>query len=91
MQDVHSGKEAVDEKMLVRETGLTLCPTVSYTGASADGYVTCYSVDTRCCVALKIKRPFTIDNESVEHLTPHQIAEHFGGFVWSKERMACYI
>ena len=34
-------REAVGEKMSVRETGLTLCPIVSYVGASADGYVTC--------------------------------------------------
>ena len=44
-------REAVGEKMSVRETGLTLCPTMSYIGASADGYVTCHSVDTCCCGA----------------------------------------
>lgn len=71
-------REAVGENMSVRETGLTLCPTMSYIGASADGYVTCHSVDTCCCGALEIECPFSIGNESVVHLTPHQIAERFG-------------
>ena len=71
-------REAVGEKMSVRETGLTLCPTMSYIGASADGYVTCHSVDTCCCGALEIKCPFSINNESVVHLTPQEIAERFG-------------
>ena len=71
-------RETAGEKMSVRETGLTLCPTMSYIGASVDGYVTCHSVDTCCCGALKIKCPFSIDNESVVHLTPQQIAERFG-------------
>ena len=71
-------REAVGENMSVRETGLTLCPTMSYIGASADGSVTCHSVDTCCCGALEIECPFSIGNELVVHLTPHQIAERFG-------------
>ena len=42
---------------------------LSYIGASADGYMTCHSVDTCCSGASKIKCPF---------LTPQQIAECFG-------------
>ena len=67
-------REAVGEKMSVWETGPTLCPKMSYIGASDDGYVTCHSVDTCCCGALEVKCLFSID----KHLTHHQIVERFG-------------
>ena len=40
MPDADSG-----EIMSVRETGLTLFPSMPYVGASADGFITCDSVD----------------------------------------------
>ena len=76
-------REAVGENMSVRETGLTLCPTMSYIGASADGYVTCHSVDTCCCGALAMNQLCTLHPTRLRNAL-------VTSFVWSKERMACY-
>ena len=70
-----SRKADIDERIRI---GLYSTSGLSYTGASADGYVTCHSVDTCCSGASVIKCPFSINNESVVHPTPQQIAECFG-------------
>ena len=45
------------EIMSVWETGLTLCPSMPYLGASADGFITCHSVGAYCWGVLEIKCP----------------------------------
>ena len=67
------------EIMSVRETGLTLCPSVPYLGASADGCITCHSVDTCCCGVLKIKCPYSIYGNYIKEMSPQEIAERYGG------------
>ena len=66
------------EIMSVRETGLTLCPSMPYLGASADDFITCHSVDTCCCGVLEIKCPYSIHGNYVMELSPQEIAEKYG-------------
>ncbi len=56
------------EIMSVRETWLTLCPSMPYLGATADGFITCHSVDTCCCGVLEIKCPYSIHGNYVVEL-----------------------
>ena len=66
------------EIMSVRETGLTLCPSMPYLGASANGFITCHSVDTCCCGVLEIKCLYSIYGNYVVELSPQEIAEKYG-------------
>ena len=63
------------EIMSVQETGLTLCPSMPYLGALADGFITCHSVDTCCCGVLEIRCPCSIQGNYVVRFSPQEIAE----------------
>ena len=71
-------REKNNEIMLFEPTGLFLLPEKSYLGASADGKLTCTSVDTCCIGCLEIKCPYSIDGTLTISLTPDEIADKYG-------------
>ena len=62
----------------VRHTGLTLSPEMPFLGASSDGVVTVQDGNCSSTGCLEIKCVFSIEGESVVHLTPKEIAEKYG-------------
>ena len=62
----------------VRHTGLTLSPEMPFLGASSDGVVTVQDGNCSSTGCLEIKCAFSIEGESVVHLTPKEIAEKYG-------------
>lgn len=73
--EAYMQKEGVDVR--VSACGLHLDGAHSFLGASSDGKVVDNSLDTLCTGCLEIKCPFSIEAQSVVHLTPEEIAAKF--------------
>ena len=61
----------------VKSSGLTLLPSHSFLGASADGLILNHRHHSDTSGVLEIKCPFSINKKSVTNCTPHMIATRY--------------